>query len=338
MKMQVIKLTKAFFALLIIITSTTSLQAQNVEEMVLKAIKYQEAGKYDEAIKTYDETLKKHGDNPIVYLLKTEAYVKKASRVVKGTNMYHSMYDKNSDTYQLALKSANKAIELIPNSHVGYETRGLMYQTFHKYALAEQDFNKVLTFELKEKDYYSALIDRATARIYLKKYKEADADFQKVFEQKSVSVGTYMNAGALYEQMKQYDKAIKYYKKGLEVSPNNPGIMNNIGYTYVVMKEFKKAEEWFNKLLKLVPNMSYAWSNMGYIKIMTQRMAEGKQNLEKAIELMPNNAFAYKYLAIYYIKKKQKDKACQSLKKANELGYSVMFDSAVNELLKKHCE
>jgi hypothetical protein len=53
---------------------------------------------------------------------------------------------------------------------------------------------------------------------------------------------------------------------------------------------------------------------------------------------MPNNAFAYKYLAIYYIKKKQKDKACQSLKKANELGYSVMFDSAVNELLKKHCE
>lgn len=338
MNNQVIRLRKVFCFLLIIFINTAIIQAQGVEEMVMKAVEYQKAGKYDEAIKIYDETLKKHGDNPVVYILKAEAYVDKASRTIEGTNMYHSMYDKNTEIYKLALESANKVIELVPDSHAGYRTKGLVYQTFHKPALAEQAFNKVLTFKLKEEDYYSALINRATARVYLKKYKAADADFQEIFKQKSVGIRTYINAGALYEQMKQYDKAIRYYKKGLEVSPNNPGIMNNIGYTYVVMKEFKKAEEWFTKLLKLVPNMSYAWSNMGYIKIMTQRMAEGKQNLEKAIELMPNNAFAYKYLAIYYIKKKQKDKTCQSLKKANELGYSVMFDNAVNELLKKHCE
>jgi len=100
-------------------------------DLVVKAGKRLEAGKWDQARRLYKQAL--------------NTTLRRNDRFITYINL--SVIHNNQKDYDAALKYCNKALKLVPDNWLAYNNRGTAQFGLGKYDLAHQDYVKAITLQ-----------------------------------------------------------------------------------------------------------------------------------------------------------------------------------------------
>lgn len=120
MKRFVLPFTILFLALLL---SPSLAPAQDVKALVQKGMEDSQAGRYDQALKDFNDALKLKPKDPALITYRGVVYY------AKGQN-------------DLAMKDFNQALEIDPKFGKAYYQRGMIYENQEKYAQAAEELKK----------------------------------------------------------------------------------------------------------------------------------------------------------------------------------------------------
>lgn len=231
------------------------------------------------------------------------------------------MLYRHMTNYEASIKNLKKAISLENDSALIanlYYWIGGAYDRIHDYNQALINFSKAIEIgskhnvskketgipELDKGFLLSGVIfDKGLILNRLKRYDEAQKEFEIVLKENPDMAEPYFGLGMCYEYRGEYDTAIKYYLKAIEINDQFPGSYNNIASIYSKQGKIDLAIEYSERAVKANNKYELAWMN----------------------------------LAGYYKESGNKEKACSSIKKVIELNKGYISDKEENKLINDFC-
>lgn len=282
----------------------------------------------------------------------------------------NEFYDKKD--YKNAISSYTKALEINPQNEDFFYKRGMSYYFSNKSQLAYEDFtmgikinafssklylhrgiiflnakmydeaNSDLTMAINYAKVDSIKCNALTARGALRQGKHdmqgAYEDYTKSLTYDSLNLMTLNNLATVLDDLNKKDEAIKTLNKIIKKDSTFFGAYLNMAFQLTQAGKYKEANPYFDKAISLAPKEAYNYNNRGYNKFKLGDIEGALKDINYSLKLDATNSWAYKNRAEIYISQNKLDKACKELEKANELGFSLKYGDAVNELIKKHCQ
>ena len=218
--------------------------------------------KYDEALDYFNKDIK---ENP------KSGYSHSWMAMIYGYN----------EEYGMALNSANQAIKYLPNKDkeyvvFAYSTRAETYLHLADTVKAINDLNTMIKIEPEERDHY-----KLRAQIYVehKKYKLADAGYDKMIELNPGDVVGYMGKGRNANAQKNWDEAIKQFDYITKLTNEYPSVYAFRAEAYLAKKMWNEATDdiisalsadWDVKALSMIEDMNESARNMLIAKMRVQ--------------------------------------------------------------------
>ena len=279
---------------------------------------YLEMGKFDFAIKDFEEVINRRPDNTDGYLLRADAYFLKRdwARVITDLSLAKALggeLDANSwgrlIVAKVNLKNPDGALDDINSvKQIGlteYEIEGVNH-SFHvlegvclvSQKRYEEAINVFNIGERLEGNMLELHLERARAFVGLGRYEEAISDLEKAQKLDPTNAHVFYNSAVIKEQIENYGAAVLDY----------------------------------NKAIQLAPADAAAYYGRAYSKSMKGEAGGAIADLDKAISLDDKNASFYKLRANLYYQMKNKDKACFDWRKAVEFG-----DEKARFSIEKYC-
>jgi serine/threonine protein kinase/tetratricopeptide (TPR) repeat protein len=150
---------------------------------------------------------------------------------------------RNEKGYAAALPYHQRAIELDPNSAMGYAAVGADYYSLGETGRASDYFTKA--FQLRghasEREKLSI-----TAAYYVNVTGELDRavqTYQETIESYPRSVGAYGNLGVVYSQQGQYEKAAEVTRQALRLAPDRAAFYGNLANYTLALQRFDEARQ-----------------------------------------------------------------------------------------------
>lgn len=269
----------------------------------------------EKAIQECNNLLYYYPMNPLVYLIRGQAYNKMGNK-------------------EKALNDYSASLFLKGNAYV-YSLRGDINQyTYGKYEDAIKDYTE--SIRLSPKDLNSAYADRSNAYYWLGEYDKAIADAERFVAAGGKQYEAFNTLMRIYSERKEYEVALKYSEKYIEISPKSKLGYNMKGRVYSKMGHYEKASEEYTKSLKQDSKYVTAYENRCYAY---QKIGEFKKALadaEKAIKYAKKKNSKYSIYTSYqtrglvYIEMKKQKEALSDFKTA----MSFATDSQKNALQK----
>ena len=189
-------------------------------------------GKYQDAIKIYNEAMQLNANDYKVYFYRGNAYSQLRE-------------------YRQAINDYTKSISLNPQNDWAYNNRGVAYVDIGDYKRALLNYNRAIQLNPK---FDMAYYNRGIAHFHLRDYNRAIANYTKAIELNPQYDHAYNNRGWTYYHMKHFTKAIENYSKAIELNPNISLYYNNraaayqgLGKMTQAQADYAKAEELENK-------------------------------------------------------------------------------------------
>ena len=105
--------------------------------------------------------------------------------------------------------------------------------------------SKQLQFDLNRPQEADSNYEQGGKLLKAGRYEEAIGFFNKALDANPNFIGTYINRGNCYYQLKQYPKAIEDYQKAIELEPDQGIIYSNLGSAYFDFGDLRMAcENW----------------------------------------------------------------------------------------------
>ena len=133
------------------------------------------------------------------------------------------------------IKVGKQSVRNIAGAHF---FRGNSYQAKGDLKRAVADYNKAITLNPKDGDFY---INRGVAYLAIKEFDLAIKDESKAIELKPESPGPYNNRGNAYNQKGDRAHAIEDYTKAISLDPDDVTYYVNRGYAYLLVEQNDKA-------------------------------------------------------------------------------------------------
>ena len=183
-----------------------------------------------------------------------------------------------SESIKLAIKYAQKAIELDPKDALVHGFLGYLYGYIKKYEDAIFQGEKAVKLSPNSSSAHFSL---GTALAYDGKYEEAIRIYKKMFRlnPKDRYSAYYVHIGFPYLLTGQYELAISAYIKATQIAPNSPFPYMMLAPTYILSGQENKAREAAEKLLERNPEFSV----LRYEKRSALRK---KEDLNRIVEAM----------------------------------------------------
>lgn len=160
-------------------------------------------------------------------------------------------------SYQEAIRSLEKAIELEPANLEFQYYLGLTYSAMKQYEDALKVFQSIVEKEpVKFRKVYFEI-----AALYAKqeKYQKAIDTLTIVEEIDPKEVRVYLEKGYAYQKLKNYDQAVENFNKAKDVEPKLLQVLHyNIAAVYFEAEAFDKAEEMFTRAIEVDPETATA--------------------------------------------------------------------------------
>lgn len=239
-----------------------------------------------------------------------------------------------------AIRYAEAALQLAPNSAEAYNAKGLAHYAFSEYEQALTAYTKAISLKTSYKDAY---YNRGVCYYWISKNDLALADFQKAIELDPKDARSYVALGALYakissltsqrkESKKYIDLAEKSYQTAISVNPEYP--QSYFNYASLIAENHpQKALKLIEEFLRKKPNDVEGLVLAGTLHNSLKKYTKAIETLEKAITLNKNHSEAFAELAWANHQLKRKTEACDNWLKAKQLG-----NTEVEELLKRYCK
>ncbi|MEI6411243.1 MAG: tetratricopeptide repeat protein [Bacteroidota bacterium] len=148
--------------------------------------------------------------------------------------------------------SYSKSIQLFPEYHDAFGSRGLAYFRLQKYDQAFEDYQTSLKHRPNDAKVLSNL-----GFIYFMRaqYDKAEEVYRKSIQYDPRFVDARRNLGAIMAMKKQFPAAIEQWQEGLKYDPNNATLLFYIGSAYRDMGQPDKAQPWFDKAYAIEPSL-----------------------------------------------------------------------------------
>jgi tetratricopeptide (TPR) repeat protein len=318
--------TAAFLLFLFAIAAQA--QEPSADELLKGAIREQQQGQYQAAIRDYRKVLQLRPDM-------VEA------KVNLGAALAHvGEYDDAIATYQSALPSLPPSFKnpVLLNLGLAYYKKGDFanahdqFLTLHRLQPGDARVALLLgdtDLKLKKPQEAVALLEPmdaansqnmdfqyvyGSALIGAGRRREGVARIEKVAESKNLG-DAYLLAGASLLQLNEYDQARRDLEAALQLDPRLPNIYTLVGTARDKTGDAKDAEPAFREALKINPDDFDANLYLGAILYKRREMAEAKIYLERALKLNPTNSLARYEAAMLKSTAGEYDAAAQELEK-----------------------
>jgi len=160
-------------------------------------------------------------------------------------------------SYQEAIRSLEKAIELDPANLEFQYYLGLTYSAMKEYEDALRVFESIVENEpVRFRKVYFEI-----AALYARQgqYQKAIDTLTLVERIDPKEVRIYLEKGYAYQKLKDYDQAVENFNKAKDIEPRMLQVLEyNIAAVYFEAEAFDKAEEMFTKAIEVNPTTATA--------------------------------------------------------------------------------
>ncbi|WP_345026463.1 tetratricopeptide repeat protein [Ravibacter arvi] len=257
--------------------------------------------RFAEAIRFYDEAIKK-------YPKLTDAYLNKGLAL--------SQLGKSEEAYA----ALSRALELEDGFHEARMARAEAALVLGRTAQAEDDLS-LLTNVYKDSTRFYLV--RGNLMVDKNQKGAAYADFDKAILLDPENVEALVNRGAMFFEDGKTKEAGDDFARALALNPAQKEALNNRGL--VLLKEGNPGEAlgYFEKVLIRTPDDGYALNNKGEALLLLGKRDEALKALSRSLEFKPDNAYALKNMGLYYFSGKDYENAARFLDKAVSLEQNV---------------
>lgn len=215
----------------------------------------------------------------------------------------------NINNMKEALAEVNLSIQEDPNSAPSYFLRGQILNRMGETKAAGTDIDRAVQLNPNEP-----------------KYKEAQAEFQKVLSDPKYVNQAYDASGQLTHRQRAlalwnqrlYAQAIPEFNAAMAQSPRDPVLYRRRGDSLQNLKQFRAAINDYNAVLKLDPTDKYVYGVRGTCFSELRMYPQAMQDFNAAIKLDPSNSIGWDGRGAVYAK----------------LGYNQQALADFNEALK----
>ena len=312
---------------------------KNVQNSPMDAESYYEfayelhkAGKIDDAIVYYNQTIKLDKSKTDAYINLSQAYrqkqnyndayaaIKKAMEIAPDNELVKKQYEAvakeyavnnynvasnafQSGDYKKAIEEYSKINPATSDSLIGIAAS---YQSLNDNANAIEYYKKAMELDTKNADipYYIASLylnadDMANADQYVKialskNSSNSQAKELAAYIASKQSEGTLNEAVKFYEEQK-YNEAIAAFDKVLKIDTSNANVYYYRALCYDAVNNPKKAIEDYKSALKYSPDMSIAYYSIAVDYDTLENYQSAKQNYQKYVELTKEDNDYKKY-------------------------------------------
>jgi len=134
---------------------------------------------------------------------------------------------------------------------------------------------------------------RAKLYFNLKKFPEAMDDYNKAISMDSTEGEYYINRGAVWALTNQLDKALADFNSGLRLDPKHANGYKNRSLIYQTTGQWNLAIADIDTYLVMHPEDADLWYERGRLKNVIGKPAEGLPDLERAIQLNSGQGLFY---------------------------------------------
>jgi tetratricopeptide (TPR) repeat protein len=246
-------------------------------ELYNKALSLDKEGKYEEAIKYYDEALSIKSDEKILNSKRNS---------IKSYGDY--LFSK--EKYREAVDYYDRVLEFNRDDKEVLYKKGLILSKDGKYREAIKYYDEALDIDGK---YAPAHMDKGWALYKEEKYDEALTCYERALEIDPGNTLLWYNRGLALYDMGEYKEAVKSCDKALNISPDYIYAWNGKGEALVAQGKYKEGLDCFNKALKLDSKYDYLWNNKGECLYREGKYKEALTSFNKATSINPSNTIAW---------------------------------------------
>lgn len=145
-----------------------------------------------------------------------------------------------------------RTIELYPEYHDAYGSRGLAYFRMGQYDKAFEDYQVAIKYRPNDAKVLSNMGFIYFMRGNLEKAEEV---YRKSIEYDPRFIDARRNLGAVLAMKKNFPAAIEQWQEGLKYEPNNATLLFYIGSGYKDMGQPEKAGEWLERAYAIDPSL-----------------------------------------------------------------------------------
>jgi tetratricopeptide (TPR) repeat protein len=161
-----------------------------------------------------------------------------------------------------AILAYNRTIELYPEYHDAYGSRGLAYFRLQQYDKAYSDYQIALKHRPNDAKVLSNMgfiyflrAQRPGNQLAIAELDSAENVYRRSIKFDPRFVDARRNLGAVLAMKRQFPPAIEQWKEGLKIEPNNATLNFYIGSAYCDMGDPNSARPWFDKAKAADPKM-----------------------------------------------------------------------------------
>lgn len=194
------------------------------------------------------------------------------------------------EDYDCKIAYQTSLIEADKNNAEAYYNRGRALRQKGQYARAEEDLDKYLTFDIKDKGYLAdGLRERASLRHREGDRKGAVWDLSRAIEENPGEVEAYYARGDIYIELTFFDEAIADFTKYIGLVATRSGLAadgrRGRAQAYNATKKYSLALQDLNFAIEIKPTDPLLYQERAFAYRSLGKLALAKADDDKALSL-----------------------------------------------------
>ncbi len=278
-------------------------------------------GKYEEALKDYDEAIKKEENSAFLYSNKAFVYfrmndwkntIKELNKAIKNNSNVPEFYELRAkakmldDNIKESLEDIDKAISMNPTQEKFYEKK--------------KEIQNIIRLKKETENTAETLFEHAREYFKKKEFYNAVSLIQQSIKIKETGE-LYEFLGVCYASLNDFENGLKYLEKAKKLDPKRDSIYRNIAKNLIALggiENHKKALKEYNKAIE-IDKKSIWYYERSYIFLRLKENKKAMEDIDKALKIDPNNLMFLIRKADIYAHLRKIDKALKYYDKALEI-------------------
>lgn len=245
-----------------------------------RGLAYASMGEHEKALADFDSAIARGANRDRVL-------VARASSAMKA------------EKFEDALKDCNEILKQNPSNADALMLRATCHERQRSYDLVNADTTKALDLVKDPTVRAHLLLQRGVARVKLNQHASAEKDFSEAIQLKA-DASTYMQRGDAYRSLKRWTNAQADYDKVLDQQPRNYGAYVARGICYVALNNETDAMKDFGRALSIDKRGVEALIQRGSLHLRRSNYRLAANDLEDALRLSPRDSETQQKLAATY--------------------------------------
>ncbi len=181
--------------------------------------------------------------------------------VLIGAIFTFQTYQRNND-FQSMESIWSKTVSQVPQNERAHNSYAEALVSVKKWDEAEREFQKAIELE---PGFYAALSNYGSMYEKQGKLKDAEKMFRRALQANPFSSKIWYNFGYVLEKQGDLSESIQAYQQSLILDPHLWNSMLNLGKAYFKQKDFLRAEEMYRRCISANPDCSAGYAGLAQI-------------------------------------------------------------------------